>query len=87
MRRLLLATTILALLAPFAWAAPVSQLAIDHVYVSGSDHVVSLRASDGDGIPVADLEREFEIMVDGKGVGAIKVRSPFDAGVVAKIIA
>lgn len=80
MRRLLLATTLLALLAPLAWAAPVSQLAIDHVYVNGADHVVSLRATDGDGLPVADLEREFEIMVDGKGVGAIRVKSPFDAG-------
>ncbi|MBI5167853.1 MAG: FHA domain-containing protein [Candidatus Eisenbacteria bacterium] len=80
MRRLLLATTTFALLAPIAWAAPVSQLAIDHVYVNGSDHVVALRATDEAGLAVPDLEREFEITVDGKGVGAIRVKSPFDAG-------
>lgn len=71
----------LAVAAAPALAGPATQLAIDHVFVKGADHLVVVRATDDEGKPVAQLEKSFEISADGKGVGDIRVRSPFgDAG-------
>ena len=80
MRRLLPLLLAALVLAPsFARAAAVTQLAIDHVWVNGRDHVVVLRAADDAGAPVEGLDREFEVTVDGRGVGDLRVASPFTA--------
>lgn len=86
MNRRRLPFLLLSLLAAFAGAAAparagdVSQLAIDHVYVSGREHVIVVRAADDAGVPVDGIARSFEVSVDGRGVGDLRATSPFGGG-------
>jgi hypothetical protein len=67
----------LLVLAPAAVAGPLAQLSIDHVRVRGGEHVLVLRALDGEGRPAEGLEGGLSLQLDGRDVRQPEIVSPF----------
>ncbi len=69
-----------AAIAPAASAAT-ARLSIDRVRVTGGGrHELIVRAQDDDGAPVAGLERDLGVTLDGHGVGEMRVEYSGDGG-------